>query len=438
MGEMLKKGQRIKANNLICEIVDFLGSGSQGEVYGINLNSKNMALKWYFSHTATAQQRESLEILVNKGSPSERFLWPASLIADQSTKGFGYLMPLRPPEFKSLFDLMKRRIEPTFKALATAGFQLSDSFLTLHAKGMCYRDISFGNVFLHPDSGEVLICDNDNVAVDNKNYAVGILGTPRFMAPEVVRGESYPSTQTDLFSLAVLLFYMFFMHHPLEGKREAEIKCFDLPAMNKLYGFEPLFIFDPENDENHPIPKYHDNAITYWPLYPLFLKNMFTKAFTSGLKDPANGRIRESEWRTAMIELRDSIFYCKCGAENFYDSQAMKADAGKPGICWHCKSDLKLPPRVRIGKNVVMLNYDSKLYPHHIDDDRLYDFTLPIAEVNQHPVKPNVWGIKNLATEKWVINMPDNKIVDVEPGQSIPLIVGSMINFGKATAEVRI
>ncbi len=65
------------------------------------------------------------------------------------------------------------------------------------------------------------------------------------MAPEIVRGEAVPGTQTDLFSLAVLLFYMFVMHHPLEGKKELAIKCLDLPAMKKLYGTEPLFIFDP-------------------------------------------------------------------------------------------------------------------------------------------------------------------------------------------------
>ena len=65
------------------------------------------------------------------------------------------------------------------------------------------------------------------------------------MAPEIVRGEAKPTTESDLFSLAVLLFYMLMMHHPLEGKKESDIKAFDLPAMNKIYGLEPVFIFDP-------------------------------------------------------------------------------------------------------------------------------------------------------------------------------------------------
>ncbi len=48
------------------------------------------------------------------------------------------------------------------------------------------------------------------------------------IAPEVVRGEAVPSTQTDLFSLAVLLFYLFHVHHPPEGSREVAIGGFDL------------------------------------------------------------------------------------------------------------------------------------------------------------------------------------------------------------------
>ena len=75
-----------------------------------------------------------------------------------------------------------------------------------------------------------------------------------------------PSAQTDLYSLAVLLFYILLVSHPLEGAREASIKCFDRPAMDKLYGTEPLFIYDPQDDSNRPVPQYHDNAIAFYRL----------------------------------------------------------------------------------------------------------------------------------------------------------------------------
>lgn len=75
----------------------------------------------------------------------------------------------------------------------------------------------------------------------------GVLGTPGFMAPEIVRGEKRPSRETDRYSLSVLLFYLFMVNHPLEGKLEANIKCMDYAARVKLYGTDPVFIFDPDN-----------------------------------------------------------------------------------------------------------------------------------------------------------------------------------------------
>ena len=92
----------------------------------------------------------------------------------------------------------------------TAAAELASAFHELHAKGLAYCDISWGNVFLDPKSGEVLVCDNDNVDVDGAATAT-VLGTPRFMAPEIVRGEVGPSVRTDRFSLAVLLFQMLFI-----------------------------------------------------------------------------------------------------------------------------------------------------------------------------------------------------------------------------------
>ncbi len=439
MNQLLKLNQQIQleTSNIACEIERFLGSGGQGEVYESNMGGKPVALKWYFPQQATPEQKAALEMLIKKGAPNEKFLWPIGLTFSKEIKGFGYIMPLRESCYKSIVDLMKGRIEPSFHALAMAGIELSHSFLQLHAKGLSYRDISFGNVFFNPDTGEIRICDNDNVAIDGEASA-GILGTPRFMAPEVVRGEAKPSTQTDLFSLAVLLFYILMIHHPLEGKREAEIRCFDLPAMNKLYGTEPVFIFDPNNDSNRPLLGCHDNAMTYWHIYPQFLREVFTKSFTDGIRDPQNGRVRESEWRAVMDRLRDSILYCgNCGNENFYDIDLLNK-SGRLNPCWSCQKVIRTPPRLRIEKHIIMLNHDTQLFPHHIDPQNLYDFSKPVAAVNQHPKDPNIWGLRNLSDEKWVITLADGSIKDVEPGQNLTLAKGTEISFGKVKGEIRL
>jgi serine/threonine protein kinase len=432
-------GRTIKTvtSGVDCVIKRYIGGGGQGEVYEVELAKKPMALKWYYPETAKPDQKKNLETIISIGPPNEKFLWPLELATSSYNPDFGYIMPLREKRFKSIMDLMKRRIEPTFRALTTAGIELSHAFLQLHLRGNCYRDISFGNVFFDPDTGEIVICDNDNVGIDNKTSA-NVLGTPRFMAPEIVRGEAKPNTHTDLYSLAALLFYMLMIAHPLDGKKESDIKCLDTPAMNKLYGTEPVFIFDPLDDSNRPVPGYHDNAIVFWPIYPQFLKDLFIKSFTSGIKDPQNGRVRESEWRLNMVKLCDSIIYChNCGAENFYDEHILKTN-GKLNPCWQCHKNIVLPPRIRIEKNIIMLNHDTKLYPHHIDNSKMYDFSQPVAELSRHPQNPNLWGIKNLSDEKWVSTTKDGSIRDVEPGKSVLLQIGTKINFGNKEGEIRL
>jgi len=262
------------------------------------------------------------------------------------------------------------------------------------------------------------VCDNDNVTV-NGTSGGGVLGTSRFMAPEIVRREAFPSAQTDRFSLAVLLFYIFMFHHPLEGKREADIHVFDQAAMAKIYGTDPLFIFDPHDQSNAPVKGYQDNALIFWKIYPQFLRDLFTRSFTDGLKYPENGRVLENEWRSAMVRLHDAIFYCAhCNAQNFYDIDTLRSNGGVPAPCWSCQERIVLPFRMRLESNIIMLNHDTKLYPHHIDRQKKWDFSQSIAQVNRHPTDPNRWGLKNTSGARWVV-------------------INVKINFGNAEGEIR-
>jgi hypothetical protein len=139
-----------------------------------------------------------------------------------------------------------------------------------------------------------------------------------------------------------------------------------------------------------------------------------------------------------MARLRDSILYCPaCGAENFYDQDTLKDAGGAPPPCWNCKKPVTLPFRMRLGRAVVMLNHDTRLYLHHVDPDRAYDFAHPVAEVSRNPRNPGQWGLKNLSAGKWTLTATDGAVTDVEPGRSAPLASGARINFGALEGEVR-
>jgi hypothetical protein len=242
--------------------------------------------------------------------------------------------------------------------------------------------------------------------------------------------------------LSVLLFYLFVNHHPLEGERELAIRCMDLPAMAKLYGIDPVFIFDPRNDTNRPVPGYHDNALALWPIYPRFFQDMFIRAFGGGLHDPAHDRVRESEWRSAMMRLYDSVLLCtSCGSENFYDMERLRG-TGSAGQCWSCGRPLQLPPRIRLESDsrdsLVMLYLDTQLYPHHVESHGEYGFQRPVAQVRQHPRRPEIWGLQNLAEVPWVVTAPDGTVRSVPPGSHAAIRDGLQIQFGQTTGVIRL
>ncbi len=424
IGQVLESecGNKYKVNKL-------LGSGGQGEVYDVTSNRKHYALKWYFKSSATLAQKKILENLIEKGSPSESFLWPQDLVC-MAEDAFGYVMPLRPLEYKNIVDLMKRNAEPTFLNLCKAAYNLTKGYQLLHKAGFQYRDISFGNVFFNPETGDVLICDNDNVSPNGCKDG-GVYGTPRFMAPEIVNCKAKPSRNTDLYSLAVLLFYMFLLGHPLEGKQEAQIKCMDMLAMNKLYGTNPIFVFDPQDKSNRPVKGYHDNVLIYWDIYPQALKDLFTKSFTVGLKEPAK-RVTENKWLEVIGNMITGIVTCPdCGAEIIYDSD--KERLGAAHVCWNCSRTVKMPSKIRIDKSRILLTSDAKIFSHHINND--FDMETVVGEVAINPNNPALWGIRNKTKKNWTYIKEDGSQKLVEPEKAAAIAAGVVIDFGTVKSE---
>lgn len=417
-----------------CVVEAFLGGGGQGEVYRVSTQRGQFALKWYFKRNQTRALKHALKELIDRGSPSPHFLWPNQIV---EYKGyFGYLMDLRPTHYQKSQKLLDRKFSLSYSQVCSVALALAHSFRKLHVKGLSYQDINWGNLFINPDTGTILICDNDNVAPHGTS-SIGISGTYGFMAPEVVRAEHKPDQYSDLFSLAVLMFQLLFLEHPFNGRRWAKIACWDDFAKKKLYGTEPIFIFDPTNEANRPMAGVQDNATLFWHLYPDHIKSLFIQVFTKGLTDRQNGRLLEEDWIDAFRDLRASIYPCPhCGRENI----SVPETAGKT-TCWgkNCAKKLTPPPRlqIKIGKREreLVLNPDTKLYLYQLESHQ-HDVEKGDSIVGEVAKSPSgKWGLRNLSREHWQYTA-EGVTKDVEPGKAFVLNREITVSFGKAQGVV--
>jgi eukaryotic-like serine/threonine-protein kinase len=430
----LKIGESVLSDAGITYFIrEYVGGGGQGEVYKIVSDfdgTTPYALKWYFRDTATPVQKETLKRVINNGTPDKNFLWPFSFVySDRLRESYGYVMNLREDRFKSLSALMKGQLDNdvTLHSLCTAGYNLAESFLKIHGKGFFYCDINFGNVFFDPLNGDIAICDNDNVTIEGAQS--GVLGTGGFMAPEIVRGETSPNVHTDLHSLSVLFFYLFFRCHSLEGKLFIKyiLENREDKLAEELYGTNPLYIFHPEKNENFADSEHNKYALVMKKILPTKLMGTFETAFTKGLSD-RNKRVRESVWRNIMLEVRDSIAICSCGSDNFFDFIDYDK-TNSTGTCWNCKNSFDGKFYLSTGRRNFMLNKKYPLYKYHISGGKEYDFVNCNAMITTKPDDPAILGIKNMTDTVWDCTVPEKGNQKCIPGRSIKLQDGLLLNF---------
>jgi DNA-binding helix-hairpin-helix protein with protein kinase domain len=415
-----------------------LGAGGQGAVYEADLNGGRFAVKWFHPNyvEVDAGLRPRLTRAIQRGAPNEAFLWPIDIVEIAGQSSFGYVMRLRDPEYAGMRQLIARppeRLDPPIAVRAAICLRIVESFLELHASGFCYQDINFGNVFFHPASGEILICDNDNVDIDGASASV--YGTRKFMAPEIVRREAMPNTHSDLFSMAVLFFYVLHAWHPLDGRREAAALVMDAATETDLYGINPRFLFDTADRSNGPAAGMHEPIEARWNRLPSALRALFVRSFTVGLHRPGR-RVQEPEWRPAFASLLTGAFACTaCGFEHAVETSADSSPLA-PARCAACTAPLTPPPVLVVGRSAVCLPVGRRLPLNILTPSAQFDPALAGAAVEAHPTRPGVFGLRNHTRETWRMTLPESSAVAVAPGAVMRLVNGAVVEFGAVTGAV--
>ncbi len=407
----LQKNQSIRLSGGATAIIDKeLGRGGQGIVYLVNVAGEKKALKWYINPPDEDFYR-NLETNINKGAPSDAFIWPEYLVLRQNGS-YGYVMKLRPQNYYEFGNFLIAKVRfKSFDAMLAAAMKICEGFRLLHLSGFSYQDLNDGNFFIDPTTGDVLICDNDNVVANGEKS--GIMGKARYMAPEVVAG-GVPDSSSDRFSLAVILFMLFFLNHPFEGARVVACPCLTEEFEKKFYGSEALFIYDKNDPSNPPVRGIHNNVIKRWKVFPEILKNTFIDEFSQEKLKGTQKRLLEQEWEKIISRVRDNLVICpNCSDETFTDDD-------KPSCsCMNCGKTIDISKRIFFNKRSLPLTDKTKIF---IDNDNTPD-GLVTADNN------GILLLKNVSPETWTVTTASGKVRTVAPTEAFPIKENMKIKF---------
>lgn len=407
----------LKPGNLItltigeqARIIKELGRGGQGIVYLVDVRGQQMALKWYLNAPDNAFYR-NLEHNISAGAPSEAFLWPEYL-AERQQGSFGYVMKLRPKNYYEFGNFLLAKVSfKSFKAMLNAAMKICNGFMMLHRFGYSYQDLNDGNFFIDPQTGDVLICDNDNVMPQGEKS--GIMGKARYMAPEIVAG-GVPDKYSDRFSLSVILFMLFYANHPFEGSKVVACPCLTESFEKKFYGSEAVFIYDPQDKSNLPVRGIHQNVIRRWSVLPQLLRDTFIQEFSHDKLMNPNTRILEQQWEKILAKLRDELIICPhCKEESFAETE------GGSVKCMNCGNTIDVSNRLVFANRMLPLTPKTEIY---IDNDNIVD---GIVTTDNN----GIMLIKNVSVEDWTVETPSGKVKIVSPQTCMPVKEGLKITF---------
>ncbi len=427
-----KKGETIQLQGgKIATIASMLGEGGQGIVYAVKIDGKEYALKWYTCRFQDkAAFRENLQENIKNGAPDSKFLWPLYL-TEEKAGSFGYVMDLRPKGYSDFSDILNNKVDfPDTKTIVYAALNIVNAFQRLYYEGLSYQDLNDGNFFINAQTGDVLICDNDNVTPGGIKNPGNIGGKPGYMAPEVFRGDKFPAPLTDCYSLAVILFKLFCLHDPLMGKAYVGSVCITEKREMELYGTNPVFIFNPKDDSNRPVPEIHRNPLKIWPRLPPYIRDAFIKSFVDGINNP-NVRLTPDNWQKILLRFLDEILVCPvCGSEQML----CQFKSGKP-MNFDCQHTFSYPHILRVKDYGVPLFPGTNIRACHVDSNS-DDYTKIEGVVTMSKKDNSLWGIRNLGSLTWSFSTSDGQVKTIGNGSVVPIASDMKISFGNTTGLV--
>ena len=114
----------------------------------------------------------------------------------------------------------KRNDSLSIKEIKQILIQLNNTLKLMLKENIIHRDLKPNNILISLEKlDKNIIKLSDYGSSKEINNTMSIAGTPLIMSPEVLNGEEDLS-KTDLWSLGIIIYYMYFKEYPYNGKNE--------------------------------------------------------------------------------------------------------------------------------------------------------------------------------------------------------------------------
>ena len=231
--------------------------------------------------------------------------------------------------------------------------RLFEALRKIHLNGLIFTDLSPHNIMVPKDKGKdgLVFIDTDNLR-DSRQYTA-VLGTPRYIAPEIYRAnlpreiggkEVNPdilskygkaTINSDIFSAAVIAFELLLLQHPFigdcidEGTPEDEERALRIET-------DYIFKDGTTNISTRGLTTRCADVVS-----PEIMR-LFERTFVDGAGNP-NLRPTDEEFISAFQKGLDSLITCpKCGFDHMY----------VPGLGNHC-----INCEYGFGEQVALITY---------------------------------------------------------------------------------
>lgn len=294
-----------------------LGSGGQGAVFEVEGGKYAVKLLNRVNHSDHRRIDRQFLFLKQLELDDVPIAKPISVLRQPHA---GYIMPL----LKGMGAISQLTSAPAGCTTALNWYKKSgglrrrlvmltgaaEAISALHARGLCYGDVSPTNIFISEsqDSDAVWLIDADNLRYESRPTNQTVY-TPGYGAPEVIEAGGITSSLSDAHSLAVLAFVTLCQTHPLIGDLVHDGDP-DLEA--KAFAGESPWIDHPTDASNRS-----SRGIPRSIVLSRGLRELANRSFLTGFRDK-KVRPSASEWAEGLRLAANNCLTCDACAGTFY------------------------------------------------------------------------------------------------------------------------